>query len=231
MLKTKRSFLIAASVFVAAEVALGISLQLASGFFGRLLSFSAIALACVFAALLFDKRKSVLLTEAALIFTVAADFFLVICEPPLRLAAMLFFSAVQVCYFLRIYFQTENHNIRCVHIFIRALLLTVMAVVAITVLGEGVDALSVVSVLYFANLFMNIVFSFIGQKLNIAFSLGLVFFLFCDTFVGFSMIEAYLPLEEDGFFYWLAHPGINLAWIFYVPSQTLLALSIYQKRD
>jgi hypothetical protein len=54
----------------------------------------------------------------------------------------------------------------------------------------------------------------------------LALFICCDVCIGLSLIEGYLPLSKGSLLYHLAHPGFNLAWVFYVPSQALLALSL-----
>ena len=57
-------------------------------------------------------------------------------------------------------------------------------------------------------------------------AVGLLLFLLCDVFVGFSVLGEYLTVSEGTFAYFLAHPGFNAAWLFYVPAQTLLGLNV-----
>ena len=79
-------------------------------------------------------------------------------------------------------------------------------------------------------LITNIIFAFMLRPARPVFAIGLLLFLGCDTFVGLGMIEAYLPVNEGSLLYLLAHPPINMAWLFYTPSQTLLGLSLLGKR-
>ena len=82
----------------------------------------------------------------------------------------------------------------------------------------------------FANLIVNVAFAFVKFKRDCVLAIGLLLFLLCDFFVGMSMIGGYLPIEEGTFIYHLAHPSFNAAWLFYVPSQALLASSIFFRR-
>ena len=78
--------------------------------------------------------------------------------------------------------------------------------------------------LYFANLLINAIFAFADEGIS-CFSLGLFCFILCDVFVGLSMLHPYLPLTEGTLLYRMAHPGINMAWVFYIPTLTLLGAS------
>ena len=66
---------------------------------------------------------------------------------------------------------------------------------------------------------------------SILFPIGLLFFVCCDFFVGLSVLATdFLILEEGSILYSLNNIGVNMAWVFYVPAQTLLALSVNEKR-
>jgi hypothetical protein len=57
--------------------------------------------------------------------------------------------------------------------------------------------------------------------LGIAFTL----FLLCDTVIGLQVAAGgYLPIAQDSVLYGLLFSGFNLAWLFYLPSQVLIAL-------
>ena len=73
------------------------------------------------------------------------------------------------------------------------------------------------------------IFAFAQGKRNLVFALGLLFFLCCDTLIGLSCLGQYFPIAEDSTLYTVINPGFNLAWAFYVPSQTLIALSLLPK--
>ena len=98
------------------------------------------------------------------------------------------------------------------------------------VLGENTDALALVSMFYYANLILNIVFAFFNFKKSWVLIFGLICFLICDTFIGVSNMVAYINLENNPFLYTLLNPGFNAAWAFYVPSQTLLAISLLPEK-
>ena len=73
---------------------------------------------------------------------------------------------------------------------------------------------------------MNLLFAFLNKDhmLGIAF----VLFLLCDTVIGLQVASSgYLPIGEGSLLHRLLFSGFNLAWLFYLPSQVLLALGTH----
>ena len=102
------------------------------------------------------------------------------------------------------------------------------------VLQASTDALALVSMVYYVNLILNLLFSFLQFRKQPLLSVGFLLFLLCDTVIGLNMLDAYLPISRESLLYAVIDPGFNLAWAFYLPSQTLLAISLlpsYWKRD
>ena len=212
-------------MFVIAETLLAVLIHFVSGSAERIICFSTVLIACLFSLLFSRKNICGILTLLGLIFTVCADVFLVLMTDGDKLFAMYFFAFVQLFYFLRVMIEHTGGKIRKVHLTVRIELLFLSLILTCAVLGDGVDKLSVVSMLYFTNLLVNIVFSFFNFKRAPMLAIGLLLFAFCDIFVGFSMLDLYIPISESSIIYKLSHTGINLIWLFYVPSQTLIALS------
>ena len=223
--KSKNAQILICAFFILTELSLYVAIQASSGFFERLVCFFSVVCAALFALLHLNKKKESILTVLALGFTVCADVFLVLLAEQQRLLAMCFFSLVQICYFVRILLENTNKATRTRHLSTRAFALVLALVLTLSVLGDGADALSVVSMLYFANLIVNIVFAFVGFKKTPLLAIGLLSFAMCDVLVGLSLIDMYISIAEDSFIYKITHTGFNLIWTFYVPSQTLIALS------
>ena len=80
------------------------------------------------------------------------------------------------------------------------------------------------------NLIVNIIFAFAEFKKHPLLAIGLLLFALCDVIIGFYFIDDYLPLAADSIIYKILGSGINLAWIFYLPAQTLLSISLLPKR-
>ena len=97
-------------------------------------------------------------------------------------------------------------------------------------LGTAADAVAIVSMFYYANLLVNIVFAFCQPHVTRLLAIGLTLFILCDTLIGLSCLDAYVAISEDSFIWKLIHPGFDLAWAFYLPSQTLIALSLLPDR-
>ena len=221
MLKTNTSKIIATSIFLLIQTTFFVLVILTGNDY-----FSVVVISMIFAALSFSKTKSYLFTQIALVTTVCADLFLVVIEPMIQLPAMIFFSTTQICYFFRLYFETENKIENKIHLILRISLSVLVLIVTFAVLGQKTDPLSLVSMFYYLNLILNIIFAFIHFKKSQFMAFGLLLFGFCDTIVGFNMMTyAYLTGNAIE---WINNifSGANWAWIFYVPSQALLGASL-----
>ena len=149
----------------------------------------------------------------------------------LQLPAMIFFSITQICYFLRLYLNQANSHNKRLHLIFRALSIVVALTLTIIVLKDKTDALSLVSLFYYANLIFNIIIAFAQFKKCPVLAIGLLLFLMCDTVIGLNiMANSYISDAKDSLIYRILNPGFNLAWIFYVPSQTLIAISLLKKK-
>lgn len=217
-------------LFVAAEYVFAILAQTAKDAVWNISSFSSIVLVTLFFALFFEKSYDYLFTQLALVFTVAADYFLVLNDAEQKLPAMVCFTLVQLFYLVRIHVNLSGKRARLVHLATRCSAGVLAIALTLLVLGNGADALAVISVFYYSMLITNIIFAFMLRPACPVFAIGLLLFLGCDTFVGLGMIDEYLPVAEGSVLYYLAHPPINMAWLFYTPSQTLLGLSLLGKR-
>ena len=230
MIRNRKVLWISTAAFVAVEILMGILLQTVGGRGKAELSFLSIIVACAFCFVFIEKSAPYVFTQVALIFTVCADYFLVWCDPQVKLTAMVFFSAVQLAYFGRLWVEDENRRHRIWHVSVRAGLSVLAVVLTLCVLGASADPLAVVSMFYYANLITNAVFAFLSGKKNLLVGVGLILFILCDTVIGLSMLGGYITMAPDSFIYKLIHPGFDLAWAFYLPSQTVLAVSLLPKR-
>lgn len=229
MIKNKRCFLALGAVFVATEAFLAVFLQCTSGASVRISSYLSVVLACLFCVTFANRTASYFFTQAALLCTVGADYFLVLIEERQQLPAMIFFLFAQTFYFLRLYFEDNDKVRRIVHFAVRGGSALAVLLLTTVVLGEKADAVALVSMVYYVFLILNTVFSFLQNGARSLFSWGLVLFVLCDTVVGLSCIGPYLTIPADSVIHVLLNPGFNLAWVFYLPSQVCLALSLIAK--
>ena len=109
---------------------------------------------------------------------------------------------------------------------IRIGLSVIALVVAFVVLKENVDPLALISVCYYANLIMNMVTAFTQWDKCKLLPIGFVLFILCDTIIGLQVASGgYLPIPKDSALYSFLFNGFNTSWMFYLPSQVLIALS------
>lgn len=189
------------------------------------LEFVAVAVACVFAllCLFFYRALERVFLLGAMIFTVAADVLLVLIGDHYEAAVVLFLAA-QFLHAARLY--AAGGRVFRSSLVIRAGL-SLAGVVALVILGQA-SLLTILAVLYFAELLMNAADAFrlglVERRFILAF-IGFLLFALCDVTVGIKgMADA-----------WRVSPGLydaldRLTWIFYIPSQTLIVLSALRWR-
>ena len=222
--KTMRA--VALSLFVAVEATLGVLLQTVPGRAADACRFGSVILCCLFCLLFMQRSYAYLLTQLGLVCTVGADYFLVWSQPMVQLPAMLFFLVAQSAYAARLHLSDPSLPRRRVQVGTILALGAVVLVVTRLVLGANTDALAVVSMLYYTVLVLNVVFAAMRARSNPFLAVGLVLFLCCDTVIGLDMMDAYLPIPSDALLYRVIHPGFDLAWACYLPSQVLITLSL-----
>ena len=231
--KREKMLIIATIIFFVAQLVNGLFIQMSSGALWSALCFGGVTSAFLFSLVLFNKSYDWLFCAFGLFFTVVADWFLVVLDPIMELPAMFVFNVVQIMYFIRIFRTHEKaHNktlpigkIGIAHISVRLIAVVTALIACAAVLGDDVDLLSMISLFYYANLLCNVVFSFVEFRKNPCFAIGLLCFALCDLFVGIGMVEEYFTVLPGSLIYELTYTELNLMWIFYVPSYTLISIS------
>jgi len=225
LLRDRKSIILTAGFLLAQCILYGLIMTTT----GKLLvgtSYLSIVLCFLFALL--HLRKDNALKVTALACTAVADFFLVVCAPPQQLCGMIFFLTVQIFYAIWLHLSSRNRII----LLLRVLLSVAAEIVAAQILGSKLDALVIVSVCYYANLFVNILESFTLFMRDRLFAIGLVLFILCDTVVGLQAAAGvYLPIAEGSILHRILFMDFFLSWFFYLPSQVLITLSLFKKPE
>lgn len=179
--------------------------------------FAAICL-CGITALLGARTADGRLVAAALCFTVAADWFLLVLNDR-YLAGVGLFLIAQGLYAVRIY-RLRGSRPCPWGLAARAVLLFLCAAFAA---AEPSLLPLWAALLYFSNLCINTAEAFALGKSQRIFAMGLLLFVCCDVCVGGWNISLFLPpaLAES------ARVGM---WLFYLPSQVLIVLSQEQEK-
>ena len=172
--------------------------------------------------------KNGILIGASMLCTLGADYFLVAIPEIRRMEGMIFFLGTQLFLCLHIIVADNNKRSRLIHLAVRAILSLLLVVITLIVLGSGADALAIVSVIYYANLLSSMIFA---PKINGGkiLCIGLVLFALCDINVGLAVLN---DLYDGGFpegslLHSLIYSGVDLVWIFYLPSQTIIPLTVF----
>ena len=185
--------------------------------------FAAVVLCAVF--VIAHLRSANYYILGALLCTVAADWFLVVRGAQDKFTAMCFFLAAQTLYAVLLHRRARSRGLITVRLF----LLVIAVAMTILVLKGNIDPLAMISTAYYAMLIMNIVCAFSSYKREPLMAWALVLFFLCDTVVGLQVASVgYLVLPA-----WLNNAifcGFPLDWLFYLPSQVMLAVCGRHKR-
>ena len=215
------------ALFVLLEIFLAVKVQTVSYSDFLRYAYPSIVLAFLFSFLsLVYSVKDGWLVRAGLLFTLGADYCLVVMSPAEETLGVTVFIFTQICYFLYILYQSNSQSVNKAHIITRIALSVISLCIPFLVLGEDADLLTVISVFYYAQLLTNLLFSFFNPRLR-TFSVGLLLFALCDLSIGLDRLEDLLyPTNQGSFLYLVTHTGLNNSWIFYIPSQTLISFSL-----
>ena len=229
MMKSRPALAVSVGLFLCIETVLGILFQTGFGN-GALLRYATVVLACLFCILFAEKTWDYLTIQLALVATACADFFLVLPSSPNQLPGMLCFSVAQLSYAACLAYSESRPYYLRIQLWSRGILSAAALAATLVVLGKGADAVALVSMFYYVNLFLNLVFAWTQLPRRTLMAVGLTLFLLCDTVIGLAFLDGYLPVDKTSLIYRIIHPGFDLAWAFYLPSQMLLAINLLPKR-
>ncbi len=236
MAKTKKTLFLLTVDFILLEIIFAFLMNNVPGAFSFYAYLYLVATA-VFCMLFMEKANDYLFTQLGLIGTLGADFFLVLLPEQERLPGMICFSFVQIFYFLRLYTSDTNKKRRNANLIMR--IIGSVAIVALTflVLGPGADPVAVISMFYYVNLFLNVIFAFLDFQNTGVFALGMLCFIISDTVIGFHELDDYIgrdPVVMEVMNH-IRRSKIDLVYGFYLPAQLLIAMSpahkLFKKLD
>lgn len=221
----KRKWVIASLLIGFAVIQLALTLLIYFADKGNLFNTTILKYCCIVFCFLVScfgfKTKRGYFVIAGLAGTLIADYFLLV-RGDNYLAGVIAFIVVQSMYFL--YIMPKHWKISLI---IRASLFTIISLIAGLVLKVD-DVTAYFAIFYFTNLIMNMVDSFIGGKKYLLLSIGLLLFIGCDVSVGFNNLSSYVSYSSAFIDKLVDFSQLGM-WLFYVPSQALITLSMYFK--
>lgn len=166
------------------------------------------------------------LLKLGMLITIIADLCLVILD--FYVLGVIFFTLVQITYCVR--YTYKNIKVTIINLF-AIFLFIVFAYVIVILFIEKTNILLPISLFYVICLLSSVIKAIKASNSNIYTSkskhmivFGMVLFLLCDTCVAFSNITILFPLS--GYIITIFQQiSYFLIWVFYLPSQLLLALS------
>ena len=195
----------------------------------NVLSYSATVFCLAVTLFFFQKKVGWGLQVAAFVCTLFADFFLVLLSGEQKTLAMCAFLCAQLCYAWRTV-RMATPKEQWLNVVLRLVCSVVGAVAVVAVLQENTQPLFVISLVYYVNLLVNIVFSFVHWKDGVEakyMAVGLLCFSLCDLSIGLNFVINIFSLGPGSFLYGLKPIFNKFVGIFYPPSQALLCVSAY----
>ncbi len=222
----KKKYFISATIFCIVEFLLFLFVLFGTSPYSRYCSYAIVCLAFIFSLFFLRFKTKNYLTQFALFFTLIADYFLVLLKSDERLIAMISFSIAQIIYAIYVHLETNNKALNKVFIYFRLSLIVLVQIVSCLVLKNEVNALVLISLFYYTNLFTTVIMAFCNFKHMKLFAIGMLLFMLCDTIIGLQEVfNVYFQIGHNSLIYKVVFSKFNLIWLFYGPSQTLIALS------
>jgi hypothetical protein len=176
------------------------------------------------------------LIRIAMIFTLIADYYLVTVTEDRSLEGVSFFLGTQLFLFLHIIANDKNAKWHRAHIITRIFVMAIMVAASYVILDGEPDTLAIISMIYYGNLLTSILFAHRSGRGGFILTIGLILFALCDVNVGLSALDMMYVggFPEGSLPYMLLNSEFDLIWVFYIPSQTLIPLTLMfcdKKRD
>lgn len=208
-------------VFFAAELALfvaihGFSLPLRNG----TLHYASIILCALLCFLVKGDGKELKWTRVAFLFTLAADWFLTYLQTEQFLGTILFLMA-QIAFTKRLL----SNELRSKTKIVARIALGFALLLGGWLIAGRFDLLLAVALVYYAMLVANAVDAALFRKRDAMLAVGLWLYVLCDLLVGLSQSAGYLVIAPGSPIDWILHGPIHWIWVFYLPSQALIAAS------
>ena len=196
------------------------------------LSYGIVCLCLVFVILFASKNLNSTFMILAFIFTLIADYFLVLRGGKNKTLAMCFFMLAQIFYACVVYFLAFYPKERLLQLGTRIIVTIVSIIVASIILKDRVEPLYIISVAYYFNMLISIAFSLIHFKEGLSvklFAIGLILFSLCDISIGLTVVVDIFNLTESNFICKILNLPINYVNLFYPISQIVIACSFMEK--
>lgn len=205
----------------------------------NILKMVVVCLCFIYVLLLSSWQKDNRFLKLGFLFTVISDGILLFLSEMWFIYGVSSFLIVQEIYGCRLYTMGTKHRTRMVKReklkawILRNLVILSSSVVVTYVLfiyRIPLNALIYVATFYGMALLLNVVYSFIliligyKDRMNYLFAIGLLLFLLCDINVALHTVSSSITLWEPIQVYAKEYSNI-LIWVFYAPSQGLIALS------
>lgn len=228
MYETKKINIVLLAVFIFIETALYVIIM--ENLLSPIRHFCYLSVIICFLFTLYNYKNSSnsKLMFYAVCFTLVADLCLVLLEVKDMSFAMTVFTFTHITYGVR-EMKNSQKKVNRISLAVRIILSVILIILGKVVMKNGFNYLIFITMIYFANILSNVAFSFFENKKDLLFIIGLILFLFCDIYTGFGFLD--LTLAENSFLQKLLYPHFNAIWLFYLPAQTVLAISTFKKSE
>lgn len=179
----------------------------------------------LFAILCVNSGRDGVFVCVALVFTLVADWFLLVINERFIFGVGAFL-VVQSIYFLRL----TKDGVKPLRSALTRGFIIIVVIIVLSLL-KLLNLLTALVAIYFVSLVSNTVdaYTLFGERTeNKLFAIGMSLFVLCDLSVGFNNLSSYIDVSSISGFIRIASFAM---WVFYLPSQVLIALSCKGDKD
>jgi hypothetical protein len=208
-------------LFISFELALYLFMILAD--FIMPVGFIGIATCLFYTIILCICKKGIYSVGVAFVFVIFADYYVMFFGG--WEISSIFFSCAQLVYFVETLVLSFSVIEVIINIVIRVVLIGGFEGVVYAIFKKDFQIVEGIMAFYYINIIVNVIFALIHFRRNFFFPLGLFLFLLCDTYICLTKLNDQLHFTGQ-FIQAILNVEVNVAWVFYLPGQVLLALSI-----
>ena len=132
--------------------------------------------------------------------------------------------------FLWTYVEDDDLIRKKIHLTLRISVSVLSILITVLILGRRLDMLALLSVFYYANLILNVIFSYLQFKKLRVLAIALTLFIVSDTLIGFDNISSYLLIPRGSIIFFLKRLLTNWVMPLYLAAQVMIPLNLFSRK-
>lgn len=188
----------------------------------KIMCLSSIVICLIITIFMFCKTKDYFIMLSAIILSLISDIFLFVL-PSIKVVGYIILNIIQICYFLRIFIDSQYKKS---NILVRIITIPLLVFIGVIVLENKIDVNVILWIIFITNLFINILWTIKEIGINNLFPIGLLFMFMYGISIMVLNLENYVSYNVS-ILNFINNLSFDLRYAFYIPAQTFLAASVF----